>query len=84
MNEKFLNPPPIDKSLKKVTKVDQVVKFINKLKSPINLTPGLLSEFDKYSLGKFCDDLCKCFTEVLTSKIDLRIVIEVNISALTD
>ena len=65
MTEVLLNPPKSDKSIKKVTKIDQVTKFINKLKSSENITESYIQDLDKYSLSKFCDDICKSLVEAL-------------------
>lgn len=59
MRESLMDPPDSSHSGKKVTKLDQVAKFVNKLKVPETYTTGLDQDIDKYSLGRMRDDVCR-------------------------
>ena len=65
--------PSGKKGQKKITKIDQVTKFINKMKSGQNLTPGLISDLSRYNLGRFKDDVSRALMDALNEKLDIEV-----------
>lgn len=72
------NPKKDDLKGKKITKIDQVSKFINKLKSPENYNESLVETLQKYNLGRFRDDVSRAIIEAILQGVDVGLCLEVS------